>query len=370
MADQIKISELLAGGILQQSDLLVVARKHETDDRYDYSRSIKLDDLATYIATTDVFNQAVYNTTAQNISFIASNSELPIGCVLPYAGNEAPDGYLLCDGSEVDAVAYPDLSEFLSSAPFGAGPTGTPKLPDLRGHAIAGVGEHPEVGNLFLSGNTLGKSGGEKTTVLTVGQLPSHTHNSCHGAANDSSRPSGFTAVTNATSPNNFFGGTPDDGWGASTTSATGSGQGHQNVQPTLLLNFIIKASKILPDGESEEDKTAPTSPFTKQYTSQDLTIDKNYELSHNLGGTPSLVQISLKCATENYGYKIGDQIVACTDGDGDSTFTIWKSQTYIGINALQSAVFQAANRLADQSAGNLVDLNLSNWRIVVKAWL
>lgn len=349
MADQIKISELLAGGVLKESDLLVVARKHETDDRYDYSRSIKLDDLATYIATTDVFNQAVYNTTAQNISFIASNSELPIGCVLPYAGSEAPSGYLICDGSEVNAVSHPDLVEFLSDKPFGAGPTGTPKLPDLRGYTVAGAG-----GSL-LSQNTLGKSGGSKDITLELSQIPAHQH------LYDKKADCGVQVLGGQ-------GACVGDVNGGAT-SESGGGQPHSNVQPTLLLNFIIKASQILPS-DATEDKTAPVSPFTKQYTSQDLTIDKNYELSHNLGDTPSLVQISLKCATENYGYKIGDQIVACTDGDGDATFTIWKSQSSIGINSLQSAQFQAANRLADQSAGALVDLNLNNWRIVVKAWL
>lgn len=370
MADQIKISELLAGGILQQSDLLVVARKHETDDRYDYSRSIKLDDLATYLATTDVFNQAVYNTTAQNISFIASNSELPIGCVLPYAGSEAPNGYLICDGSELDITGYPDLAEFLSSNPFGSGATGTPKLPDLRGTTIAGVGDSPTFGALLSQGNTLGKAGGDKDITLGTDHIPSHNHTfSVRVALEDTAGGNQGRTLFDPANPM-WDNPNPSKIDLSGTSSDVGGGQSHSNVQPTLLLNFIIKASQILPDSETEEDKTAPVSPFTKQYTSTALTIDRDYEVAHNLGGTPSLVQVSLRCATENYGYKIGDQIVAGTDNDGDGIFTIWKSETAIGINSLETASFQAANRLADKSAGEVVDLNLDNWRIVVNAWL
>ena len=363
MADQIKISELQPGGLLQESDLIAIARKHEVDDRYDYSNSIKLDDLATYLASTDVFNQAVYNTTAQNISFIASNSELPIGSILPYAGSEAPNGYLMCDGSEFDATAFPDLAEFLSSKPFGQGATGAAKLPDLRGYTIAGAG-----GDL-LTANTLGRSGGSKDITLGANHIPSHNHTfSVQVALEDTA---GGNQGRTLFDPNQPMWDNPSPAKInlSGTSSDVGGGQSHSNVQPTLLLNFIIKATQIL-SSDAEEDKSAPTSPFTKQYISQDLDIS-NQNLSHRLGGTPSLVQVYIKCSTSNYGYEVGDQILISTDTTPGSTMTIWKTDSAIGIAIIgETLPIEVVNRLEDTSAGEIVSINPANLKFVVMAWV
>ena len=66
-------------------------------------------------------------------NFFASAAIVPVGGILPYAGNSAPAGYLLCDGSEVPIASYNDLYNVIGTT-FGTGINpATFKLPDLRG---------------------------------------------------------------------------------------------------------------------------------------------------------------------------------------------------------------------------------------------
>jgi len=88
--------------------------------------------------------------------------------------------------------------------------------------------------------DTLNATGGAETDAhtLTTSEIPSHYHESLHGGTSNSSRPSGYTAVSNSLSPYNFGGGTDDDDWGSSQTKATGGGGTHTHdiVQPYIVV--------------------------------------------------------------------------------------------------------------------------------------
>ena len=56
---------------------------------------------------------------------------VPAGKVAHFATNKAPDGWLLCDGSEYDPDIYVDLNTAIGNH-WGTGTTGKPKVPDLR----------------------------------------------------------------------------------------------------------------------------------------------------------------------------------------------------------------------------------------------
>lgn len=62
----------------------------------------------------------------------ANGSGLPIGSVLPYIGERAPTGFLICDGSEFDKDEYPFLYKFLGDSNV---------LPDLRGKVLEMYGK-------------------------------------------------------------------------------------------------------------------------------------------------------------------------------------------------------------------------------------
>lgn len=112
-----------------------------------------------------------------------SNSAVPTGTVVSYAGSTAPAGWLLCDGLAVDRTTYANLFAAIASA-YGSGNGSTTfNLPDLRGRTIFGVDNMggTSANRLTTAGgvsanNTLGATCGTQSITLTTPNLPAHNH--------------------------------------------------------------------------------------------------------------------------------------------------------------------------------------------------
>ncbi len=124
---------------------------------------------------------------------------VPIGAILPYAGAEAPYGYILCDGSELERTKYSDLFDVIGTTFNGTAPlngVNTFKVPDLRGRFPLGkdnmdnaftvpnnTGGYIDAGggNVDRVSGTapdnLGDGGGQSSNSLTISNLPDHEHN-------------------------------------------------------------------------------------------------------------------------------------------------------------------------------------------------
>lgn len=160
---------------------------------------------------------------------------VPVGIVSAFAGSTAPEGWLFCDGSAISREAYDALYAVIGST-YGDGDGSTTfNLPDLRGRVAAGrddmggiaAGRLTAASAAGLDGMLLGAGGGVEQHQLTVAEMPSHRHAVRGEAAADG--------------PNNnyvFRGVGPADG----VTEYAGGDQPHTNLQPTLVLNSIIKA--------------------------------------------------------------------------------------------------------------------------------
>ena len=62
----------------------------------------------------------------------------PVGAISPYMGDVAPDGWLICDGSEYDPADLPELYA-VNSAFHAADAPGEFRVPDLRGRSPIGT---------------------------------------------------------------------------------------------------------------------------------------------------------------------------------------------------------------------------------------
>ena len=156
------------------------------------------------------------------------DDRLPTGSVTAFAGPSAPSGWLLCYGQAVSRTTYAALFTAIGTA-YGTGDGSTTfNLPDLRGRTVAGLDNMGGSDAARLDwANTLGTAGGAHAHQLTTSEMPSHTH-----TVSGSNTMADFTAGgAYKTIPN----------IATQTTSAAGGGAAHNNMQPTILLNWIIR---------------------------------------------------------------------------------------------------------------------------------
>ena len=180
--------------------------------------------------------------------------------IVPYAGSSIPGGWLTCDGRVLAIASYPAL--FLAiGATYGGDGVKNFKLPDLRGRTVIGTsGSHP-----------LGAAVGEETHILTQAEMPAHAHaatDSGHSHSGTTTQEvlqnSGFLGIyyyvnipgseylpTSASGNNQIDTGptltahvhqfTTNSASANINIQPTGSGAPHNNMQPSMPLNYIIK---------------------------------------------------------------------------------------------------------------------------------
>ena len=165
----------------------------------------------------------------------------PTGAVLSFAGTVAPSGYLLCDGTSYGTADYPGLFGVIGYTYSGTASGTAFNVPDLSTRMPIGTG----------NGRTEGDSGGTENVTLSTSQLPSHSHpitDPGHGHTmtinyTTSNSPGGATSLQGAgQSPNSSFPGqVVDSNTTGISVGNTGGNSPHTNMQPYLVMNYIIK---------------------------------------------------------------------------------------------------------------------------------
>ncbi len=185
---------------------------------------------------------------------------LPTGVTVPYAGSAAPNGeWLLCAGQAVSRTTYARLFS-ITGTRFGAGDgSSTFNVPDLRERVVAGGGGN--VGRLSMvgmNGSALGQVGGSDRHTLSQAEMPAHahagsgntstngghTHNVDIVGGYDSDHANNVTRGSNRTDRNQTYGTSYAGDHFHSFSFATdvrGSNAAHANVQPTMIMNYLIK---------------------------------------------------------------------------------------------------------------------------------
>jgi microcystin-dependent protein len=220
-------------------------------------------------------------------TIVPASDVFPKGMITPFAGSTAPTGWLICDGSTFSATAYPQLAAVLGNT-YGAAVGDNYYLPDLRGRAPIGAGT-----GTGLTARALATTVGAEAVTLTSAQsgVPAHSHantlsSNVAAASGHTHGPGSFHAAIGATNSDpsriGYVAGYNSGGPGTATYSIIASGllinsapfnhytpvyggsggpsadttvgitnvnntaanaaSSHENMQPSIALNYIIKA--------------------------------------------------------------------------------------------------------------------------------
>lgn len=171
-----------------------------------------------------------------------------IGQIAIFGGNFAPRGWAFCDGQLLPINQNQALFSLLGTT-YGGDGRSTFGLPDLRSRAPIHAGHGPG-----LSNRRLGSKSGEEYHTLTAQEMPNHNHTTdfklkCTNDPGDSTLPegrhlaetpgTGFTLYAPSQNAN--------IGAGETTVNPNGGGQGHNNMQPYLAVQYIIALQGIFP---------------------------------------------------------------------------------------------------------------------------
>jgi microcystin-dependent protein len=112
-------------------------------------------------------------------SILRNVPTMPIGTVIPFAGQTAPQGWLLCDGTEYSVNEYRDLQSVIGQN-FGAAEPGFFKVPDLRGRMPLGADNMGGTSADVITeeyADFIGLKGGTEKQKIEKQNLPEHDHN-------------------------------------------------------------------------------------------------------------------------------------------------------------------------------------------------
>lgn len=173
----------------------------------------------------------------------------PVGAIMQYAAATDPASgtWLICNGRAISRTTYSSLFSTVSTTYGGGDGSTTFNIPDLRGRIAVGVdasGVH-----LGTAKPTLASSGGEENHTLSSTEMPSHSHGvtdpgHVHGLLEGQATLIQGTGAPQASVmiyEGSYFSLNTDTHTTGISINNAGSGGAHNNLQPYLALNYIIR---------------------------------------------------------------------------------------------------------------------------------
>jgi len=142
-----------------------------------------------------------------------------------------PDGWLLCNGINIERTAYESLFNAIGET-YGSGDgVSTFTLPDYRGRFLLGLdnmGDSSADITTNENADILGGYDGEESHTLSIDEMPTHNHTET-------------VRTTSSSGSSNNHGGSKIGGTNTVETSNAGSSQPINILPPFITVNYLIK---------------------------------------------------------------------------------------------------------------------------------
>ena len=159
-----------------------------------------------------------------------------VGEIRMFAGNFAPAGWMFCEGQLLPISENETLFQLIGTT-YGGDGESTFRLPDLQSR----VPIH------FGNGFVLAQTGGVEEITLTANQIPAHTHHLMPPTSAANQTPPNNNVLAESATLDLYIEDTPLVSLAAATIAPVGGSQPHSNLQPFLVISFIISLFGIFP---------------------------------------------------------------------------------------------------------------------------
>jgi microcystin-dependent protein len=165
-----------------------------------------------------------------------------IGEIRMFGGFFNPSGWAFCDGATMP-ISENDALFNLIGTTYGGDGQETFGLPNLNGRVPIHMGTNPQTGTTYQ----IGEAAGVESVTLTTQQIPSHTH-PLQASADPATVPNPQNNVLSGTATATpYFNITPATALNQAAITPTGGSQPHENMQPYLVITYIISLFGIYP---------------------------------------------------------------------------------------------------------------------------
>lgn len=165
-----------------------------------------------------------------------------VGEIRMFGSTFAPAGWALCQG-QLMPISQNDTLFNLIGTTYGGDGQNTFGLPDLQGRAPVHQGQGPGISQQY----TIGEQGGVESVTLTTQQMPSHNH-ALIASTDGADQITGANGiVASPVQLSMYFAAAPDTALNNTMVQPQGGNQPHENMQPYLVVSFIISLFGIYP---------------------------------------------------------------------------------------------------------------------------
>jgi microcystin-dependent protein len=159
-----------------------------------------------------------------------------VGEIRMFGGTFAPQGWMFCSGQLLPISENETLFQLIGTT-YGGDGQSTFALPDLQSRAPIHQG----------NGYILAETDGSEMVTLTTQQMPLHTHPFIAANVPGDQITPGGNLLASQGGFSELYNGDVDGNMNAGAVLPAGGSQPHENLQPLLVISFIISLFGIFP---------------------------------------------------------------------------------------------------------------------------